>query len=104
MPQDQTVTAADLVGEPAPQGGMSAIGNLFTRGPGAEQRRHGLCCFMGHTQAAGIFWPCGEEQGCAPACGQGTHESLHASCSYAIRSVVLWVQCQAASRPCLASQ
>ena len=33
------MTAADLVGEPAPLGGMSAIGNLFTRGPGAEQRR-----------------------------------------------------------------
>ena len=42
MLQDQTVTAADLVGEPAPQGGMSAIGNLFTRGPGAEQRRQAL--------------------------------------------------------------
>ena len=40
--QDKSVTAADLVGEPAPQGGMSAIGNLFARGPGAEQRRLSL--------------------------------------------------------------
>ena len=39
MLQDQSVTAAELVGDPAPQNGMSAIGSLFTRGPGAEQRR-----------------------------------------------------------------
>ena len=37
------MTAADLVGDPAPQNGMSAIGSLFTRGPGAEQRRCNCC-------------------------------------------------------------
>ena len=51
--QEQSVTAADLVGDPAPQNSMSAIGNLFTRGPGAEQRRCGLPAMpCGHRASA----------------------------------------------------